>query len=131
MCCDKEKGKLVWPICVTMDSDRCRHKLRETETYTIRREGKKLFGAREKVSCGHPAAAGAPCAYWSCPIAVYEPVVKDNFTTDDADAPEWVEASATAADGSIYWVRESGPDAAAKAQARADYLVQCRCAKEA
>ena len=45
------------------------------------------------------------------------------------DAPQWVEASAMADDGTIYWTREreSGPDACVKAQERADYLAQCRC----
>jgi hypothetical protein len=49
----------------------------------------------------------------------------------DADAPKWIEVSAMAADGSIYWARESGLHAAEKAQERAIYLAQCRSAKEA
>ena len=62
----------------------------------------------------------------------------------DADATKWVEASATAADGKTYWARVDAnkvkqiperPDALGLAQAmaqeRAEYLAQCRSAKEA
>ena len=67
-------------------------------------------------------------------------MLDDLMALHDADAPKWVDAWATAPDGTVYWARVDAnkvkqiperPDALGLAQAmaqeRAEYLAQCRC----
>jgi len=36
-------------------------------------------------ACGHPAACGAPCSSWSCPIVIGEIHVRDVSTVDPGE----------------------------------------------
>jgi hypothetical protein len=71
--------------------------------------------------------------------AYYSPLldVLDNLMAQhDAATPQWVEASATAADGTVYWARVPKGHGILFtdeqcAQIRANELAQCRCTKEA
>jgi hypothetical protein len=68
---------MVWPIIEVTSSDECYHKIRRERYVSLRKRGWISCEEIEETVCGHPAATGAPCMYWSCPIAVYEAVDKE------------------------------------------------------
>jgi hypothetical protein len=71
----KENGKVVWPIIGAKDSFVCPHRVVTNNHFVRTGKMVRFCGEETSVTCGHPAATGAPCAYWCCPIA--QPVEKE------------------------------------------------------
>ena len=78
---ENEGCKTIWPIRAS--SVGCSHRVITAKYYIC----KGVAGAGVNITCGHPAATGAPCMWCMCPISIYEPVIKELMNTEEEDKP--------------------------------------------